>query len=419
MSLLEHYRTLGLEVGAGIADVTSSYKKLCLIYHPDVSKNPASEEQMKKINIAYNVLREKLRREAAFRERQANARTARRYNGTVTRDVGSPGTGARDSGAHGGAGARDPGARGARGAGARDAGVRGAQCADADREAYSVLNRYFKAIREFDYSIAYNCLSNFDKRQITRESFIEWRKSVARLYTMRDFKISPGFAEATVSWGEGKTVSARKFKVAVTEEDLSSDSAKLGDLEKLVIDENGVWRVFLGYRGVGELTQAFDERFETKRKSEIAKRWEEYYSGLHPEYNMLSLTGMRKTVSREIYRQRRFGGALTFAAFSVRASGNGQDELLRTAARTICGALRETDTPAYAGDGVFAILFIELRKKNAQDIIGRLADKIRKNAGQQLGARAFIEYEFETWSGNSCADLEALNKILKKFRKKM
>ena len=67
MSLLEHYRVLGISVGAGMAEVAASYKRLCRIHHPDVSSDPESEEIMKRINVAYTALREKLRREASCR----------------------------------------------------------------------------------------------------------------------------------------------------------------------------------------------------------------------------------------------------------------------------------------------------------------------------------------------------------------
>jgi len=137
---------------------------------------------------------------------------------------------------------------------------------------------------------------------------------------------------------------------------------------------------------------------------------------------MLSIAGMRKAVSREIYRQKRFGGTLTFAVIAIRtggARGAGQDELLSSAARTIDGALRETDIPAYAGDGVFAILLVELKKKNAEDIINRLIAKIRKDAGPQLGGKAGIEYGFETWSGRGLTGIDAMNKVLKRFQKKL
>ena len=388
-NILEHYKVLGVSVGAGIADVTSSYKRLCRSYHPDVNSDPESEELMKKINIAYTALREKLMREAAFRERAAYARPVRRYAA--------------------------PDAR----AGWADAHRTGAE---PEKEAFFVIHSYFKAISSFDYSGAYGFLSSYDRRHITRESFAKWRASVARLYPMREFEVTGGSSAAAITFNDGKALQARKFRVIVTEEDFAENRIRSDEVEKLVIRENGEWKVFLGYRNVGELTHTFDERFETGRKRDIEKRLDEYYNGLDPEYNMLNLTGMHKAVSRELYRQKRFGGTLTLAAISVKAGGmreTGREELLRSVARTINGALRETDVPAYAGDGVFAVLFVGLKKKNAEDTVGRLIKNIRKGAGPHLGERASIEYIVESWTGGSLAGVEALDKILQKIHEKV
>ena len=68
---------------------------------------------------------------------------------------------------------------------------------------------------------------------------------------------------------------------------------------------------------------------------------------------------------------------------------------------------------------MFAILFVGLDKANAEEIIGRLAEDIRKNAGPQLRPRASIGYGHETWPAGASADVNALNRVLKKFGKKM
>ena len=372
-SILDHYKILGVSVGAGIADVTSSYRRLCRTYHPDLNDDPASEEQMKRINIAYAVLREKLTREALFRERQTYQRPVRRHQNPE------------------------------------------------EKEARSALNSYFRMIGECDYQGAYKLLSNYDKKQISPESFIRWRKSVARLFRMRGYEITGGLA-AAVSFSDDRILRARRFSISVTEENIAEEATQLGKFEKLVINENGFWKVFLGYKGVSDLTRTFDERFEAKKKKDITKRWEEYYTGQAHDYDMLSLKGLRKPLSREIYRQKRFGGTLAFAAISVKTGGDseaGQDELLRSAAKTIVSSLRETDVPAYAGDGVFAILFVELNNKNVEEIIIRLTKKIRGRAGAGLGMAADINYTFDSWSGGSLANMNALNKVLKKFNKKV
>jgi len=404
-NLLESYRVLGVKVGAGMADVTTSYRQLCRTYHPDISDDPGSEELMKQINIAYTVLREKFKRESAFQQRQTYSRPVRRYpQATVSRQ---PPVDAQQQATE---------------AYQQRASERAAASADAEKEAYSVLHEYFIALNTFNYTKAYTYLSEHDKKHITLESFVGWRESVARLYPMREFKIAGGSSIAVVTWGDEKTFHARKFRVIITEDDYTDNANQSGDIDKLVINENSNWGVFLGYREVNELTRTFDKRFETKKKRDIEKRWEEYQSGLHTEYNMLNLAGMRKPVSMELYRQRRYGGSMTFTAILLKqneAIGSGYEELLRSAAKTITGAMRETDVTAYAGDGIFVIMFVELSKKNADNIISRLVESIRKNAGTQLGSQAEIEYEYGSWSGNSFADMDTLNGILERFNKKI
>jgi len=427
-NLLESYKVLGVKMGAGMADITTSYRQLCRRYHPDISEDPDAEEQMKQINIAYTVLREKFRREAAFRERQPITRPARRYPATEPKT--EPKRQPSDARAQAAEAQRQKATEYAAQRAAERETEREAQraverevlSAEAERKAYAVLHGYFKALNTYNYANAYSFLSTHDKKHINLESFIQWRESVARLYPMREFRIAGGSSIAVVTWGGNKTYHARKFRIIITEDNYSDNATILGDVDKLVINESGEWGVFLGYRELNELTRAFDKRFENKKKREIKKRWEEYYTGLHPEFNMLNMEGMRKTVSKELYRQRRYGGAMTFAVISVKHSGARsavQEELQRSAAKTINSVLRETDIPAYAGDGVFAIMFIELGRRNAETIIDRLIETIRKNAGPQLGANANIEYGYNSWTGNRHADMDTLKLVLEKFSKKI
>ena len=434
-NLLESYKVLGIGVGADMAAVTTSYRQLCREYHPDISDNPEAEELMKQVNIAYTILRDKFKREAAFREKASGIRQNIRYTpkppqtsytGTTpptarTQQAGYTQTAQTEQTAQAQQNAQKR--REEADWHRRKAVEQAAVSAEAETDSRKVLHDYFDALNAFDYKKAYSFLSEYDKKNISQESFIKWRESVAKLYPMREFKIAAGSSIAVVTWGGSKIFHARKFKVTVTEDDYTATrGVQSGAHDKLVIIENLRWCVFLGYKEVGELTRTFEKRFESKKKQDIEKRWEEYAAGFNTEYDMLTMTGLRKAASKEIYRQRRYGSAITFAAIKIELSAeksSGMSELLRSAAKTISGQLREIDISAYAGDGIFVIMFIELGKKNAQNIICRLIDAIKQNADPGLGKDAQIDYSYDSWSENRYADMEEINNVLQKFGKKM
>lgn len=56
MEELRFYRTLGLPSGANIDQIKSAYRVLAKKYHPDISKNPESGEQFRRISAAYKNL---------------------------------------------------------------------------------------------------------------------------------------------------------------------------------------------------------------------------------------------------------------------------------------------------------------------------------------------------------------------------
>ncbi|HEX5755714.1 MAG TPA: DnaJ C-terminal domain-containing protein [Arenimonas sp.] len=62
MQFKDYYETLGVEPGAGEAEIKTAYRRLARKYHPDVSKEKGAEERFKAINEAYEVLRDKDKR---------------------------------------------------------------------------------------------------------------------------------------------------------------------------------------------------------------------------------------------------------------------------------------------------------------------------------------------------------------------
>lgn len=64
MKYKDYYKTLGVERNAGAGDIKKAYRKLAHKYHPDVSKNPKSEEQFKEVAEAYQTLKDPEKRAA-------------------------------------------------------------------------------------------------------------------------------------------------------------------------------------------------------------------------------------------------------------------------------------------------------------------------------------------------------------------
>jgi curved DNA-binding protein len=64
MRFKDYYDTLGVEPGAGEAELKTAYRRLARKYHPDVSKEAGAEEKFKALNEAYEALRDPEKRAA-------------------------------------------------------------------------------------------------------------------------------------------------------------------------------------------------------------------------------------------------------------------------------------------------------------------------------------------------------------------
>lgn len=62
MEFKDYYKVLGVEPGAGEAEIKQAYRRLARKFHPDVSKEKGAEDRFKAINEAYEVLRDKEKR---------------------------------------------------------------------------------------------------------------------------------------------------------------------------------------------------------------------------------------------------------------------------------------------------------------------------------------------------------------------
>ena len=97
MEFKDYYSILGVEQGASDDDIRKAYRKLARKYHPDVSKESDAEARMRDVNEAYDVLRDKEKREA-YDNLAAGVSPGGGFQPTATPVIRTASGGSRDDG---------------------------------------------------------------------------------------------------------------------------------------------------------------------------------------------------------------------------------------------------------------------------------------------------------------------------------
>lgn len=342
---VDYYKILQVRFGADKAEIVSSYKRLCKLYHPDVSRLTNAREIMIQLNLAYDILRDDDKR--------------REYDeGLVRINTGK------------------------------------------QQDARAVMSGYFESLMHGDYAKAYSYLCSIDKRRMDQKSFRDWRSSVQELCSIRDFSIKPGQSVRDFMIDKNIRVPAEGFIIDVLEKDYTTGRLDHTCFTKYVIRERGVPGVYLGYRDLGDVSYSFDRWAKERERDLMKKHWAAHLQTIDRPTGLFSREGLLEKSKSELYRARRYKRPVVVACLQVQAAFAGvsqrqMDELLETVAEVIRGSLRLTDFPAHLGGGMFAVVFTELKKRYAGVITERLLAKAENAAKDVLksGVRASCVYE--------------------------
>jgi len=347
---VDYYKILQIRRGAGKDDITAAYRRLCKLYHPDVNASPDAEERMKLINTAYSALLKNNGRQ------DIHERT--------TIDL---------------------------------------------HAALHSAESYFSALLAANFIKAFNYISTYDKRYVTFQSFCDWRKSVQKLFTMRDYSLKITGGAFAHKLGDGRELPAVTIIVSISEKNTVTQAVERYAIRKLAVLEPAGWRIFLGYRDLGEIARVFESLSERQEHGEMAKHWEEYCSTKCRDLNVLNLRGLLSKASPELYRYKRYKQQMTLACFRVRPASTARSfdlspEYVEVAARTIVNSLRETDIAAYLGNGIFAVLFVELKKRHAELITQRIVNKLKSDVHKTLRMSIYSDCNFAMFDGGDLAE---------------
>ena len=356
--LFESYKILKVGAGVPFSEVTSAYKAICSEYLLEVTGDPESAARMRDINAAYCYLRDKRNHTLRLKEKlSANKSVLQKvWHGEVSVSFGRGGI--------------------------------------AKQASFSVLRAYLKAIMSGELESAYSYLCNYNKQFITRAAFVKWRKGAGKNSSVREFAIEEKPTGATVTLKNGRGFPARKYRVNITERNAAAKENRHRREEMLVINENGRWYVLLGENDLKVVSKISDDLRESAEKHKAPKPVEKLMKTMSQEPDITDFDGLQKELKKEQYRQRRYGGFFTIGVFAVvNNAGDVSDAVMFTATAELKKSLRETDVPAFVGGTSFAVLFVGLKKKNAEQIMRRIADKITGSVEKVTNININIECE--------------------------
>ena len=350
MQTVDYYRVLQVRRGAGREDITAAYRRLCKLYHPDVNASPGAEELMKQINMAYSALLKKPVIPNAVSNGEVDLQSA-------------------------------------------------ASCAQS----------YFSALLNSDFLKAYTYVSYHDKKYVTYQGFCDWRKSVQRLFIMREFSVKVAGGTFAYAVNDSQELTAVTLTISISEKNTVTQSVEHYSIRKLAVLEPVGWRIFLGYRDFSEIAKVFENLSARQERGEMAKHWDEYCSVKCRDLNMLNLRGLLNSASPELYRYKRYKQQMTVACFRVKPASTTRrfdpsPEYIEIAAKTLVDSLRETDIAAYLGNGIFAVLFVELKKRHAAMITQRIVSKLKIDIHKNLRMSISAECRHTTYDGGVLAD---------------
>ncbi|MDR0325099.1 MAG: DnaJ domain-containing protein [Oscillospiraceae bacterium] len=346
----DYYGLLQVHPQAGPEVIQSAYKRLCRMVHPDVNPDPAAAKTMQRINRAYEVL--------------SNDNERRRYHSEWSRRSGtggSPRVEVRERVVY--INRED-----------RDGGTPAAAAAVRD---------YFGNLRKRDYKSAYALVSEEDKACFGYGAYVEWQESVGALYEVGDTRLKLFKRYAAFKTTAGSKLPAEEYTVTLSEKDKITGRVSEYTLTKYaVMEKNGIWRVYLGYRDLTPLKLQFKAMASNPKEAQLLTLWEK-----HKAYNDLNMgmpnrLGLEESLEREIYRHKRYGRPFALGLFSVMLPDHVTDAGLRErvmkyAGYVISAAVRCIDSAAWLGDGVFAVLLAETDKSRAALAIRRISKTVR------------------------------------------
>jgi len=272
----DYYKILQVHNLAEPEIIESAYKRLVKKYHPDVNPSSTSLEMIQMINEAYSIL--------------GNAEKRFNYNKEWERIVHKPERSEKSDN--------------------QDENIhRGNE--KMFMTAKSVLDDYFRNIMKQNFAYCYELISNLDKKNISKEEFINWQEAVSKIYQIKKYncEIYGVYRDKLLNGKMLKDV--LEFNMNTHEYNIVMDMVQKDHFTKMIILDEGEWRMYLGYEKLEPIISKFNDLKGLLNAKSMMNELMEQHIKVDIPTGLLNQRGILESIEREIHRFDRYGNVFS------------------------------------------------------------------------------------------------------------
>lgn len=340
---VDYYKTLQVHHEAGQDIINAAYRHFSKMYHPDVNKSASATEKMKQINMAYNIIGNPRKRRDYHRE------WLKMHNQKVDNHSIQ----------------------------FADAPVSEAELAE------RVLADFFDDLVKEQWKKSFQKLTYIDQTNIPLEDYIEWKKAVAQLYKLGNYKIEYFRTFEECEYAGVTYPKILHFSVTLTEMEVASGKVNQEQTQKYIALDRGEWKVCLGYTDLTPVIRKFKFLTHVLPKIDKDEIIAKALDGVDPLTGILSRKGFIEQAEKELQRSERYGNPLSLGTFTIKPEKGRagdfekkKDTLVSYISEVLSGSIRQTDIIGRCGDTSIAVLFPETKIEKAKTTMMRLLESI-------------------------------------------
>jgi len=376
----DHYRILQVHHLAETEVIESAYKRLAKKYHPDVNKSKDSVKMMQKINQAYEVLSDQIKR------RQYDLVWNDKYNKFLKNDHADNNPYIKNE--------------------------------KSFSSAKAVLDKYFRNIINKRFDCSYELISSIDKQNITKDDYIRWQKAVSEVFRLTEYrcKVCGVFKDKLINGNIFEDIV--EFSISVVEYNAVMDMMEKDYFTKMTVLEEGKWRILVGYEEIQPLINKFKSLTGLLTAKSVINELVQAHSKIDNLTGLLNQRGIIERIENEILRYNRYGNAFSLIICDIDIAQNSdvrtyqeiKDHFVKLIGEILLSNLRKLDVVGRWGEKAFLILVPETELASAVKVTQKLNRILKSKIVEHDKQTYKITYKFGTVEYESSLE-ESLDRI--------